>query len=77
MQEKHCSEDIKEGSGCHFQEKLKKSLQGSSVRRDTVRWQKWRRYSVAAVMWKICRTETESCGFRQKMKQLQEKALHY
>ena len=28
-------------------------------------------------VWKKCRMETENYGSRQKMKQLQEKALHY
>ena len=35
------------------------------------------RHSAAAAVWKKCRMETENYGSRQKMKQLQEKALHY
>ena len=35
-------------------------------------------YSVAAVMLEnVPGSETDCCGFRQKMRQLQEKALHY
>lgn len=75
--EKGGRETVKEGSGCHFQEKSKKNLQDSLVWPGTVRWQNWRHCSAAAAVWKKCRMETENYGSRQKMKQLQEKALHY